>query len=552
MSRSIKAILILISMAAVSRAQQPAQPAAGYSASSPPWVVSVVHIVDSQKIIERLRKDKSRVGVSGTAPENVYNIATGLVVDERGHVITRLANLDPEDKDQTISVTTADGRSLPARLVGVDCATGFAVLEASSLKVSTPPTAADALTNNLAVNILTADVRARVINASGVEKTYLYPAMTQAGGLIKTDNLTARLNNSVALLSGSLLSRSDSSIVTTEDNKVVGMAQYIGYGQAKVYSLIFIRDTVAKRVIEKQGSVPAGWLGVVGKSITEISESELATLGLAQRAGVLVREISPNSPAAVSGLLLNDVVVGVDDLDITGASDLQALVISSPAGRNIKLRAIRDHKAVEIQVVLGARPVSLEEISNITKAQREVGTSEPAQLIARHKVLGEQWKAIRRELVERSRRYPNSAPPKELKEKVAELEIEIRQILDRLSALGVSDLNVAPAPRNAPNGVDAALTQNPDISFPLGFTGRDLSAQLAAVFKVENGVLVSSVAKDSPAARAGIEPADVIVGSDKQEQINAVLLLRMLSNQREDIVLKVMRKGQIVAITLKK
>src|SRR5215216_4468530 len=102
MSRSIKAVLVLIVMAAIAQAQQPSQGGVGYSTSSPPWVVSVVHIVDSQKIIERLRKNRDRVGVSGIAPQNVYNFATGLVVDESGHIVTRLANLDPEDKDQSI------------------------------------------------------------------------------------------------------------------------------------------------------------------------------------------------------------------------------------------------------------------------------------------------------------------------------------------------------------------------------------------------------------------------------------------------------------------
>ena len=143
--------MVLILAATLAEAQQPAREGA-VGQSNPPWVVSVVHTIDAQKFIKRHRNEKDRVGVSGTAPRSVYNVATGLVVDERGHIVTRLANLDPEDKDQTISVTTADGQSLTARLVGIDCATGFAIIEAESLKVSLPNIATTAaLTNGMKI-----------------------------------------------------------------------------------------------------------------------------------------------------------------------------------------------------------------------------------------------------------------------------------------------------------------------------------------------------------------------------------------------------------------
>ena len=94
-----------------------------------PWVVSVVHTVDLHKFITQISKQQEvRVGVPGSAPQKIVNVATGLVVDDSGHVVTRLAYLDPEDKSPQISVRTSAGATLPARVVGVDCATGFAIL----------------------------------------------------------------------------------------------------------------------------------------------------------------------------------------------------------------------------------------------------------------------------------------------------------------------------------------------------------------------------------------------------------------------------------------
>lgn len=540
MSRSFKAILVLILAATLARAQQPAREVAA-GQPKPEWVVSVIHTIDAQTLIKRLRDTKTRVGVSGTAPQSVYNVATGLVVDESGHIITRLANVDPEDKNPKISVTTTDGKSLTARLVGIDCATGFAVIEASSLKVSLPSAAAAAsLVNDMTVTILSTDVKSRVVASSGVEKTYLYPAMTQSQGLIKTDSLLTNVRGSM-LLVGSLLARNDSSVVTTQDNQVIGIAEYTGYGRANLYPIGFIRDTVARRVIEKQGTVPAGWLGVVGRNLAEVPETELATLGLQPAAGVIVMEITPDSPAAASGLAVNDVIVGLDNIPIIATEDLRAELRRSPAGRDIRLRAIRNRQPVEISVVLGAGPVSLEELSILGIERREAPASERDLLLARLNELRAPYNNLTR-----------SPAAKERDEALRELTLEIRQIQDRLTDLDLREQTRPAAPRRVPDYPIPDFVRNPDVNFPLGFTGRDLGAQLAQKFNVSGGILVSGVAKESRAALAGIQAGDVIVGADKQESLNAILLLAALSRQQEDISLKVMRRGEAILITIKK
>ena len=125
-----------------------------------PWVVSVVHVVDSDKMVARLRQQENvRIGVPGIPPQKLLNIATGLVVDGDGHVVTRLANLEPGDKDEIILVTVSSGSRVRARLVGVDGATGFAVLEVPSLKMQAPGFASTSLlSEGMAVRILSADV----------------------------------------------------------------------------------------------------------------------------------------------------------------------------------------------------------------------------------------------------------------------------------------------------------------------------------------------------------------------------------------------------------
>src|ERR1700687_1877405 len=127
MSRSATAILILImGSAAMAQAPQP-QPLIANQAAVP-GLVSVVRTIDLQQMVDNMRGQQSlRVGVAGSAPPFIYNITTGLVVDDQGHVVTRLSSLNPQDKSQKLTVTTSEGITLDAKLIGVDFATGFAV-----------------------------------------------------------------------------------------------------------------------------------------------------------------------------------------------------------------------------------------------------------------------------------------------------------------------------------------------------------------------------------------------------------------------------------------
>lgn len=541
MRRSAAAIIILI-FASAAWAQTPQPPPAAVNQSSVPWAVSVVHTIDLQKMVELMREQqKLRVGVAGTAPRYIYNITTGIVVDDQGHVVTRLANLDPQDKEHKLTVTTSDGTTLAAKLIGVDFATGFAVLDVAFLKATTPKIAAPgSLLNGAAVKILSSDVVAKSIT----DKVYLAPSIAVSQGHVMVGSLYSRARGALTLRSDSLLARSDGSVVVTPDNLVVGIAQYAGFGRAYLYPIEFVRDTVAKRVIEKKDNVPAGWLGVNVKSIAELPDADITVLG--RRVGVIVREVTPESAAARAGIITGDVITRVDDFDIAGTADLGALLSSLPAGQAIKLRAIRDHQPVELNAVLGPRP-----------------NTEPRDLMAPfapslQPELSERDQLEKRleELIVSIRGYQKSPPSRETSEAIRELEIEIRRIYDDLRALGPE--NTGPPPRDRqpasrpeyPSGNLTGEAPIREISFQVGFTARELTPQLAAILHARAGVLVSKVAKDSPAERAGLKAGDVIIGTQERVLPNVSQLQAFLAAQHGTIALKVVRTRESIVVTI--
>ncbi|HKQ07947.1 MAG TPA: PDZ domain-containing protein [Blastocatellia bacterium] len=526
------AVLLFVVLCTLSAAAQtPPSP----SAPPNPWTVSVVHTVDFQKHVEWMkRQGNERIAVPASPPAYVYNFATGLVIDDQGHVITRLVNLTPLDKEPLINVTAADGSAHKARLIGMDGATGFALLEVASLKSGQPKLApAGALNAGARVQILSTDIQQQVQTTTQGPRLVFTTAITVAQGSIGQSSIYAKARGALTVYSGSLLSRNDSSVVVTPDNQVVGIAQYAGFGRAYLFPLTFIRDTVARRVMEKKGFVPAGWLGARGDSIAQLADDEFNQTGLPSRAGVILRQVAPESPAALSGMQPGDVILSVDGFDIVSAADLIALLSMSPAGRKVTIHASRNHQAIEFTATLGARADSEWRYSFSTSEQQ----LEPLE------VQRAQLEKRRLELVQRHFKYKEEAAKtasREAGEALNEIDYEIRNINESLRAIENMMHQSSAPPR-------------PDLTKEIiggDFVVGNLNEQLAGYLKVpKGGVWVKEVAPGSTAARIGLKAGDVIVSVQEQELTSVEQLLTVINSKSGKITLKVIRNNQPLSIS---
>jgi len=88
----------------------------------------------------------------------------------------------------------------------------------------------------------------------------------------------------------------------------------------------------------------------------------------------------------------------------------------------------------------------------------------------------------------------------------------------------------------------------------LGIEAEDVTGQLGAYFKVpgDDGVLVRSVSKDTPAAKAGLKAGDVITRVDGLTVTTLAELRAQLREKREEksVSLMVMRQGTPVSVTV--
>lgn len=94
-----------------------------------------------------------------------------------------------------------------------------------------------------------------------------------------------------------------------------------------------------------------GWLGI---EIAEVTPEKAKELHLDAARGVIVKEVTPDSPAAKAGLKENDVIVEYNGERVEGALQFGRLVRETPSGRTVALTTIRDGKPQKLNAEIGA------------------------------------------------------------------------------------------------------------------------------------------------------------------------------------------------------
>jgi serine protease Do len=103
----------------------------------------------------------------------------------------------------------------------------------------------------------------------------------------------------------------------------------------------------------KGGKVHRGYLGV---GIQPVTDDIATSLGLPKNHGEIVARVEPNNAAARAGIRQGDVIVKVNNQDVTPDNTLSYIVANLPIGARVPLELIRDGKPMTVTAVVGERP----------------------------------------------------------------------------------------------------------------------------------------------------------------------------------------------------
>jgi S1-C subfamily serine protease len=241
---------------------------------------------------------------------------------------------------EDITVTMADGRSLPAVLAGRDPGTDLAVLRVADAG-SVVATLGDDTALKVGHMVLALGYGPRaswgVISALGPRwrswrggdidrlvrlDLVLYPGFS-GGPLVDAAGRVVGLNTS-------------------------GLAR-----ETRLALPVTMVTRVADELLQK-GHVSRGYLGL-GMQPVRLPEPLRAQLGLGDGALIVVM-VEPSGPAARAGVLLGDVLVALDGEPVGDLEDVQARLGSDRVGAEISAVVLRGGVRTELRITVGEQP----------------------------------------------------------------------------------------------------------------------------------------------------------------------------------------------------
>ncbi len=107
--------------------------------------------------------------------------------------------------------------------------------------------------------------------------------------------------------------------------------------------------------LEKDGAVQRGFIGVQ-MSDMELDEEDAKSLNLKSSEGALIAEVLTGTAAEKAGIKTYDLIVEFDGKKITSNRDLAKAVASTPVGKKVPVKLLRNGKTVSVKVEIGTPP----------------------------------------------------------------------------------------------------------------------------------------------------------------------------------------------------
>lgn len=108
-------------------------------------------------------------------------------------------------------------------------------------------------------------------------------------------------------------------------------------------------------MLKEHGTIKRGYLGITGQPV-ELPEDSINALGRDQNRGLLIVGIEEGSPAAGSGLMLGDILVGLAGEPVPDHGQLMGLLSGEVVGQETEMEVLRGGKPESLKVTISERP----------------------------------------------------------------------------------------------------------------------------------------------------------------------------------------------------
>ena len=278
-------------------------------------------------------------GYGGQQQQEQVGTGSGVIISEDGYIVTNNHVI----KDATeIEITLNNKKSYKAKLIGTDSKMDIALLKidadeklpysafanSDSVKVGEWVLAVGNPYNlNSTVTAGIVSAKARNLDTSGIQSFIQTDAAVNpgnsGGALVNTRGELIGINTMISSMTGS----------------------YVGYSFA-------VPSNNARKIIEdimEFGNVQRGILGVEGGELNSRASKEL---GISETQGFYINKVTPKSGAQKAGLTKGDIIVKLDNQNISTFADLSGYINTKRPNDVVQVTYIREGKSKVAPVTL--------------------------------------------------------------------------------------------------------------------------------------------------------------------------------------------------------
>lgn len=291
-------------------------------------------------------------GYSGSQQQEQVGTGSGVIISEDGYIVTN--NHVIKDASE-IEITLNNKKTYKAKLIGTDNKMDIALLKIDADAKLPYSSFADSdnvkvgewvlavgnpynLTSTVTAGIVSA--KARNLDTNGMQSFIQTDAAVNpgnsGGALVNTHGELIGINTMISSQTGS----------------------YVGYSFA-------VPSNITRKIIEdimEFGNVQRGILGIQGGELNGVTSKEL---GIKETEGVYVKKVDKNSGAEKAGLLSGDIIVKLDNQNVSTFADLTGYINTKRPNDKILVTYLRKENAYTVAVTLSKNDVISTEFKGI-------------------------------------------------------------------------------------------------------------------------------------------------------------------------------------------
>jgi serine protease Do len=271
-------------------------------------------------------------------------LGSGVIVSPEGYILT---NNHVVDGATDVRVTLADKREFHARIVGADPKTDVAVLKIDAKNLA-PITLGDSS------KVQVGDVALAIGNPFGVGQTVTKGIISATGrGNLGIEDYEDFLQTDAPINPGN-----SGGALVNDRGELVGInTAILSHGSGGSQGIGFaVPANLARQVMDqvlKNGHVTRAYLGIYPQDVTP---AMARAFGEKDSQGIVVGDVSPNSPAEEAGIQRGDIILQINGKPVTDSNQLRMGISMMQPGTELKLKTLRNGTERDATVRLAEMP----------------------------------------------------------------------------------------------------------------------------------------------------------------------------------------------------